>query len=44
MAKKRILWIDDDLDMVKSIKILLEKEGWQVHTLFYTKNCKVKVA
>ncbi len=32
MAKKKILWVDDDQDLTMSFKINLENEGWQVET------------
>ena len=32
MAKKRILWVDDDEDLTLSLRPSLEKEGWQVKT------------
>ena len=30
MAKKEILWVDDDEDLTLSLKLSLEQEGWQV--------------
>ena len=32
MAKKKILWVDDDEDLTLSLRPSLEKEGWQVKT------------
>ena len=32
MAKKKILWVDDDEDIVLSLQPRLEKEGWEVQT------------
>ena len=32
MAKKKILWVDDDEDLTLSFRPSLEKEGWQVKT------------
>ena len=30
MAKKKILWIEDDEDLMLPYRLNLEKEGWQV--------------
>ena len=32
MAKKKILWVDDDEDLTLSLRPSLEKEEWQVET------------
>lgn len=32
MAKKKILWVDDDQELTMSLKLNLENEGWQVET------------
>ena len=32
MAKKNILWVDDDEDLQVSIKPLMEAQGWDVRT------------
>lgn len=32
MAVKKILWIEDDEDIVISFKLMLEEEGWDVYT------------
>jgi two-component system alkaline phosphatase synthesis response regulator PhoP len=32
MAKKKILWVDDDEDLVLSLRARLEQEGWEVQT------------
>ncbi len=32
MAKKKILWVDDDKEFTLSLQPNLEKEGWQVKT------------
>ena len=32
MAKKKILWVDDDEELTLSLQLSLEKEGWQVKT------------
>ncbi len=35
MAKKKILWVDDDEDIVLSLQRRLEKEGWEVQTALF---------
>ena len=32
MAKKKILWVDDDQELTMSLKLNLENEGWQLET------------
>ena len=32
MAKKKILWVDDDHELTMSLKLNLENEGWHVET------------
>ena len=44
MAKKRILWVDDDEDLVLSLQPRLENEGWQVQTAFSAEQAKNIVA
>ncbi len=32
MKKKKILWVEDDSDILAAIVPMLRKEGWEVHT------------
>jgi len=34
MATKKLLLVDDDHDLVLSIRPSLEEEGWEIHTSF----------
>ncbi len=40
MAKKKILWMDDDEDIVLSLQPRLEKEGWKVQTALSAEQAK----
>lgn len=40
MATKKLLLVDDDEDLVLSIRPSLEKEGWEVHTSFSAEQAK----
>jgi CheY-like chemotaxis protein len=40
MAKKKILWVEDDQDIVASLQPRLEKQGWQVLTAFSGEEAK----
>jgi twitching motility two-component system response regulator PilH len=40
MAKKRILWVDDDQDLILSLVPSLEKEGWEIQTAFSAEQAK----
>jgi len=40
MATKKLLLVDDDQDLVLSIRPSLEKEGWEVHTSFSAEQAK----
>jgi len=40
MATKKLLLVDDDQDLVLSIRPILEKEGWEVHTSFSAEQAK----
>ena len=40
MAKRKILWIDDDEDLTLSFRPSLEKEGWQIKTASSAKQGK----
>lgn len=31
---KKILWIEDDMDLIAAVKLLLEHEGWEVHNAY----------
>jgi len=41
MATKKLLLVDDDQDLVSSIRPSLEKEGWEVHTSFSAEQAKI---
>jgi CheY-like chemotaxis protein len=43
MAAKRILWVDDDEDLVLSSQASLEKEGWEVQTATSAEQAKTVV-
>ncbi|MHC4571850.1 MAG: response regulator [Planctomycetota bacterium] len=43
MAPKKILWVDDDEDLVLSFKPRLEKEGWQVQSATSAEQAKTVV-
>ena len=40
MAIKKLLLVDDDQDIVLSLRPSLEKEGWEVHTSFSAEQAK----
>jgi len=40
MVIKKVLLVDDDQDIVLSIRPILEKEGWEVHTSFSAEKAK----
>jgi twitching motility two-component system response regulator PilH len=40
MAKKKILWVDDDEDLVLSLQPRLEKQGWEVQTALSAEQAK----
>ncbi len=40
MATKKLLLVDDDQDLILSIRPILEKEGWEVHTSFSAEQAK----
>jgi twitching motility two-component system response regulator PilH len=40
MAKKKILWVDDDEDIILSLQPRLEKEGWEVQTALSAEQAK----
>ena len=40
MAGKKILWVDDDQDLVLSLQPSLEKQGWQVQAAFSAEQAK----
>lgn len=40
MATKKLLLVDDDEDLVLSIRPILEKEGWEVHTSLSAEQAK----
>ena len=40
MAEKKILWVDDDQDLVLSLQPSLEKQGWQVQAAFSAEQAK----
>lgn len=40
MAQKKILWVDDDEDLILSLQPSLEREGWQVQTAFSAEEAK----
>lgn len=40
MTAKKLLLVDDDEDLVLSIRPILEKEGWEVHTSFSAEQAK----
>jgi len=40
MATKKLLLVDDDQDLVLSIRPSLEKEGWEKHTSFAAEKAK----
>ncbi len=40
MAKRKILWVDDDEDLTLFLRPSLEKEGWQVKTASSAKQGK----
>ncbi|MHC4068152.1 MAG: response regulator [Planctomycetota bacterium] len=44
MAAKKILWVDDDEDLVLSFQPSLEKEGWEVQTAFSAEQAKTVVS
>ncbi len=44
MAKKNILWVDDDEDLVLSFQPRLEKEGWELQTALSAEQAKNMVA
>ena len=33
MALAKVLWVDDEIDSLRSQKIFLENKGYEVHTL-----------
>ena len=43
MAGKKILWVDDDQDLVLSLQPSLEKQGWQVQAAFSAEQAKTMV-
>ena len=43
MAKKNILWVEDDEDIVLSLQPRLEKEGWKVQTALSAEQAKAMV-
>ena len=44
MVEKKILWVDDDQDLVLSLQPTLEKEGWEVQTAFSAEQAKTMLA
>jgi twitching motility two-component system response regulator PilH len=40
MEKKKILWVDDDEDIILSFQPRLEKEGWEVQTALSAEQAK----
>ncbi len=42
MAKKKILWVDDDENLTLSLRPSLEKEGWQVKIAYSAEQGKSK--
>ena len=40
MANKKILWVEDDEDIVLSLQPRLEKEGWKVQTALSAEQAK----
>ena len=44
MAKKNILWVDDDEDLQVSIKPLMEAQGWDVRTALSAEEGKTLAA
>jgi CheY-like chemotaxis protein len=43
MAKKNILWVEDDEDLVLSLQPRLEKQGWEVQTALSAAQAKTMV-
>ena len=43
MAMKRILWVEDDEDLILSLQPTLEKEGWQVQPALSAEQAKTMV-
>ncbi len=44
MAKKKILWVEDDEDIVLSLQPRLEKQGWEVQTAPSAEQAKTMVS
>ena len=44
MAAKKILWVDDDEDLVLALQASLEKQGWQVQTAVSARQAKTMLA
>jgi DNA-binding response OmpR family regulator len=44
MAAKKILWVEDDDDLVEALQPQLEREGWAVHRIDSAKAMAAKVA
>ena len=40
MAKKKILWVEDDEDFILSLKPIMEKEGWDVQSVSSAEQAK----
>jgi len=40
MAKKKILWVEDDEDIILSLKPVMEKEGWDIQSVSSAEEAK----
>ncbi len=40
MAQKKILWVEDDEDIILSLKPVMEKEGWNIQSVSSAEEAK----